>query len=116
MAEVDGYGLVDHLMGLDDDDKNHPEDFFNTPEFPTVEVTLGEYKDGTLSVTLAILGQELAQDVAVEITNDETGAWIKGKFAMDLTSLNIPGLQADPETGAGISPSIDFDLNIAMTK
>jgi polyisoprenoid-binding protein YceI len=116
IAEKDGHGLVEHLMGLDDNEKHKPADFFHTTKYPTVEVTLGEYKDGKLFVTLAILGQKLDQEVAVKITNDDKGAWIKGKFSMDLTSLNIPGLQADPETGEGISPSIDFDLNIAMTK
>jgi hypothetical protein len=37
-----------------------------------------------------------------------------GKFNMDLTALKIPGLQVDPESGQGISPVIDFDLNLVL--
>jgi hypothetical protein len=108
-----GY-LEGHLTGTVVDEE-HPQDmFFNTPDFPTVEVKLGEYKDGNLSTTLMILGSELTQDVPVEISSDENGASIKGKFTMDFSSLGIPGLSGEGE--GAVSPMIDFDLNLTLTK
>ncbi len=108
--------LAKHLKGLEPDE-DHPADlFFNTPKYPTVDVTLGEYKDGKLTLTLSIIGKELTQEVPVELTSDENGAWIKGDFSLDLTSLEIPGLQPNPEDGSQINPVIDFKLKAALKK
>ena len=106
--------LAGHLQGTMVDE-DHPQDlFFNTPDFPTVEVKLGEYKDGKLSTTLMVVGSELTQDVPVEISSDENGASIKGQFTMDFSSLGIPGLSGEGE--GAISPMIEFDLNLMLTK
>ncbi|MDG1332348.1 MAG: YceI family protein [Crocinitomicaceae bacterium] len=106
--------LAGHLQGTMVDE-DHPQNlFFNTPDFPSVEVKLGEYKDGNLSTTLMILGSELTQDVAVELSSDENGASIKGNFTMDFSSLGIPGLSQEGE--GAISPEIVFDLNVMLTK
>ena len=114
MAEPKSGYLTGHLQGTVVDD-DHPQNmFFNTPEFPTVEVKLGEYKDGNLSTKLMILGSELTQEVPVEISSSENGASIKGKFTMDFTSLGIPGLSGEGE--GAISPKIDFDLNLILTE
>jgi hypothetical protein len=108
--------LVGHLTG-NGPDENHPVDlFFNVPAYPTVGVTLGDYADGKLGLTLDILGKELKQDVDVEFSSDDEGASIKGDFQLDLTSLEIPGLQPDPEDGSGINPVIDFKLDVKLTK
>ena len=110
-----GY-LNAHLMGTAPDE-DHPADlFFNTPKYPTVVVTLGEYSNGKLNITLDILDKKLTQEVPVTLTSDEKGATIKGDFALDFTSLNIPGLQPNPEDGSGINPAIDFKLNVALKK
>lgn len=106
--------LEGHLMGTMVDEQ-HPQNlFFNTPDFPSVEVKLGEYKDGKLSTTLIILGSELTQDVAVKLTSDDKGASISGKFSMDFASLKIPGLA--PSENGSISPMIEFDLNLKLKK
>lgn len=108
-----GY-LTGHLQGTVVDE-DHPQNlFFNTPDYPTVEVKLGEYKDGKLSTTLMILGSELTQDVEVEISSDENGASIKGEFSMNFSALGIPGLSGEEE--GSISPVIEFDLNLMLTK
>ena len=112
--EKGGY-LIGHLQGTMVDEDHPQEMFFNTPKFPTVKVKLGAYADGKLTTTLMILGSELTQDVPVKITADDKGASIKGKFSMDFTSLNIPGLQKD-DKGEGISPMIEFDLNLMLKK
>ncbi len=106
--------LAGHLTGtiIDED---HPVDmFFNTSKFPTVEVKLGEYKDGNLTTTLMILGSELTQDVPVTLTADDEGVSIKGTFSMDLTALGVPGLAQHGE--GSISPMVEFDLNVMLTK
>ena len=108
--------LAAHLMGTAPDEK-HPADlFFNTPKFPTVGVTLGEYNNGKLEITLDILGKKLTKDVDVKLTNDENGASLKGDFTLDMNSLEIPGLQPNPEDGSQINPAIDFKLNVALKK
>ena len=108
--------LAGHLMGTMPDE-DHPVNLaFNAPAFPYVGVTLGKYSDGNLELTLDILGQELKQTVAAKVSADDNGASIKGSFELDLTSLGIMLLQPDPETGEGISPSIKFELNAALTK
>jgi len=109
-----GY-LAAHLRGTAPDE-NHPVDmFFNTPKFPTVKVNLGQYKDGKLAITLSILGKELKQNVPVKLTTNEKGASIKGDFALDMKSLEIPGLQPGPD-GSQINPAIDFKLNVVLKK
>lgn len=107
--------LASHLKGTAPDEQHPVDMFFNTPKFPTVGVTLGEYKNGKLGLTLSILGQELKQDVAVKIKNDEKGASIKGDFAIDFNSLEILGLQPQ-EDGSQINPAIDFKLNVKLKK
>lgn len=109
-----GY-LAAHLMGTAPDEKHPVDMFFNTPKFPTVTVTLGEYKGGKLGLTINILGKELKQDVAVKLMNDDNGASIKGDFALDMNSLEIPGLQPGSD-GSQINPSIDFKLNVKLNK
>lgn len=110
-----GAFLIGHLQGTIVDEQHPQEGFFNTPKFPTVEVKLGAYVDGKLTTTLMILGSELTQDVPVTISADDKGASIKGTFSMDFTSLNIPGLQKN-DKGEGISPVIEFDLNLMLKK
>ncbi|MGB0914496.1 MAG: YceI family protein [Crocinitomicaceae bacterium] len=114
-AEKAGY-LEGHLKGTMVDEK-HPADlFFNAPVFPTTKVSLGEYKDGNLNLTISMLGKEFSQDVAVELTHDDNGASISGGFQLDFTSLEVPGLQPNPEDGSQINPVMDFKLNVVMTK
>jgi hypothetical protein len=98
-------------------DEEHPVNLaFNTPAFPNVGVTLGDYSDGNLELTLDILGQELKKTVPAKISADENGASIKSSFELDLSSLGIMLLMPDPETGEGISPMVKFDLHAALTK
>lgn len=116
LVEEKGTYLEGHLMGTMVDE-DHPENmFFQVPKYSTVTVTLGEYKDGMLTTTLDILGQKITQDVKVDLKSNENGATIAGNFKYDFTPLNIPGLQANPETGEGISPMIEFDINVALKK
>jgi polyisoprenoid-binding protein YceI len=99
--------LVGHLMA---------EDFFNTAKNAIVKVTLNGYENGKLSTTINVLGQDIKQDLDVKLVADENGASIVGKFDVDFASLNMPGMQPDPETGEQIQSAIAFDLNVQLKK
>ncbi len=108
--------LEGHLKGTMVDEK-HPADlFFSAPVFPTAKVSLGEYKDGKLNLTISMLGKEFSQEVAANLSHDDNGASISGEFQLDFTSLEVPGLQPNPEDGSQINPVMDFKLNVVMTK
>lgn len=114
LPEDKGTVLKGHLQGTMVDEEHPQNMFFNTPEYPTVDVKLGDYKDGKLNITLMILGSEVSEVVPVDITADENGATIKGKFSVNFASLNMPGL-APSEHGA-IGPDFQFDLNAVLKK
>ncbi|MCH2223522.1 MAG: YceI family protein [Crocinitomicaceae bacterium] len=108
--------LAGHLMGTVTDEDHPANLFFNTPKFPNTTVTLGEYNNGKLDITLSIIGKELKQTIPATISSDDDEAAINGTFTLDLSSLEIPGLQADSETGEGISPSVEFKLDLQLNK
>ncbi|MBP6089672.1 MAG: YceI family protein [Crocinitomicaceae bacterium] len=90
-------------------------EFFSTALFPKITVLVNGYKDGMLMTTINLLGQTIQQKLPVTMVKDTKGKMtVAGKFNLDLTALKIPGLQPDPESGQGISPVIDFDLNLVL--
>ena len=91
-------------------------DFFNTSEFPTVSVTINGYTDGMLSTTLTVLGVTLENNVPVKIVNSQSEVLITGDFAIDFGALNMPGMQPNPESGERISSTIEYKLNLVVTK
>ena len=110
-----GSVLVGHLSGNLVDD-NHPADlFFNVAKFPNITVEIDGYNDNKMDLTLTILGKELKQSVAATIKTKADGASITGDFSMDLTSIEIPGLQPNAD-GSQISPVIEFEVAISLEK
>ena len=91
-------------------------DFFDIEKFPTTTVTLGEYTDGNLAVTLNVLGTDIESKVPVTITSDENGASIEGDFSIDFASLNMPGMEEEEEEGESISPVIEYTLKAVLKK
>jgi hypothetical protein len=56
-------------------------------------------------------------DFPATVTMSENGLTANGEFKLDLASLNLPGLQIDPENPENrVSPSVDFKLSLVMTK
>jgi hypothetical protein len=108
--------LVGHLTGTMVDEAHPQELFFNTPKFPNVKVTVDGYTDSNMDLTISILGKEVKQSVDALLMNDSNEASIKGAFSIDLTSVGIMGLQVNPEDGSQISPMIEFEVIIALTK
>lgn len=92
------------------------EDVWNIAQFASTSVTLGEYKDGNLSITLNVLGKEVSSTVPVSITTDDAGAKMNGKFSVDFSSLNVPLFKPQEEEDESISPVIEFELNAVLTK
>ncbi|GAB5416781.1 MAG: hypothetical protein Crog4KO_22700 [Crocinitomicaceae bacterium] len=114
-AEKKGY-LAAHLKGTAPDE-DHPQNmFWNTPDFPAAKVTLNGYVDGQLDMTLNVIGKEVRKTVPATIKVDGDKAMIMGDFSIDFSDLGIPGFMADPETGEGINPSVDFSLNAVLSK
>lgn len=92
------------------------EDVWNIAEFAYTSVTLGEYKDGELSITLNVLGQEVPATVPVSITVENQVAKIQGDFTVDFTSLNVPLFEPQEEEDESISPVIEFSLLAALAE
>lgn len=110
-----GY-LGAHLMGTAPDE-DHPQNmFWNTPDFPSAKVTLNSYAEGQLEMTLNVIGKEVKKTIPATIKMDGDKAMIMGDFSLNFADLGIPGFMADPETGEGISPSVDFSLNAVLAK
>jgi hypothetical protein len=108
--------LAGHLKGTMVDER-HPADlFFNVPKFPETKVTIDGYSDGKMDLTLSILGKELKQSAAILLEKNDGNITMNGSFELDFSSLNIPGLQPNPEDGSGINPNILFDLNLTLNK
>ncbi|GAB5416880.1 MAG: hypothetical protein Crog4KO_17470 [Crocinitomicaceae bacterium] len=92
------------------------EDFFDISKYATTTVSLGNYSDGNLDITLNVMGTEVKSTVPVAITTSENGATMKGQFSVDLSSAGVPGLQPEEEEDESISPVIEFGINAVLTK
>ena len=113
--EKKGY-LAAHLKGTAPD-PDHPQNmFWNTPDFPSATVTLNSYVDGQLELTVNVIGQDVKKTVPATIKMDGDKAMISGDFSIEFSDMGIPGFMADPETGEGISPSVEFSLNAVLSK
>ena len=91
-------------------------DFFDVEKFPSTTVTLGDYSDGNLTVTLNVLGTDIESTVPVQITSDENQATIEGDFSIDFASLKMPGMEEEEEEGESISPVIEYTLKAVLKK
>ncbi len=109
-----GY-LAAHLMGTAPDE-DHPQNmFWNTPDFPSATVTLNSYENGQLEMTLNVIGKDVKTTVPATIKVEGDKAMITGDFSISFADMGIPGFMADPETGEGISPNVEFSLNAVLT-
>ncbi len=92
------------------------EDFFDIAKYATTTVSLGNYADGKLDITLNVMGTEVQSSVPVEIVTNENGATMEGRFAIDLSSVGVPGLQPEEDEDESISPEIEFGIMAVLTK
>lgn len=96
-------------------------DFFNTAEFPNVDVKVTSWTENEMGATLTILGKELKTTFPVKTTKTAESMTTTGKFTLDVSSLGIPGftqnLEAEKESGKTnqyISPKLPFEINLVM--
>lgn len=106
--------LVNHLKGLNDNERHKPEDFFHTTKFPAAKVNVGGYTNNELTITLELLGNKNTQTIPVQLTKDENGATVTGKFELDMEPYKVPALAPDPETGE--KSKIEYELELHLTK
>lgn len=90
--------------------------FFFAVKFPNVTVKVDGYENGKLSTVINVRGQEIKQNIPVELVKSEKNVTISGKFSVDFASLNMPGFQPDPESGEKIQSAIEYDLNLTLNK
>jgi polyisoprenoid-binding protein YceI len=108
MSEEMGEKFVGHMNSAD---------YFNTAEFPASTFTLKSFDKNGMAGTLNVLGMNMEVDFPATVTMSENGLTANGEFKLDLASLNLPGLQIDPENPENrVSPSVDFKLSLVMTK
>ncbi|PHR46967.1 MAG: hypothetical protein COA32_08565 [Fluviicola sp.] len=120
LAEEEGKkkGLESHLKGTFEDKEEKNKDFFQTQKYATVDVTLKSIKDGNANLVLNIMGMEMEQTVPVTTKTKGDKMMINGDFTIDLTPLELQGMQPNPEKPeqGSVNPKVDFTLNVVMNK
>jgi polyisoprenoid-binding protein YceI len=90
--------------------------FFFAVKFPNVTVNVDGYENGKLSTMINVRGQEIKQNIPVELVHTEKNVTIAGKFSIDFAALKMPGMEPDPTTGEKIQSLIEYDLNLTLNK
>mgnify|MGYP005725172073 CR=1 FL=1 len=89
------------------------EDFFNVEKNQAAQVKIGALEGGMIPTTVSFMGQEMTQNLPLEVTHNDEGASISGSFDFDFTKCMVPGFQ--PKEGqANIQPVISFELNLKL--
>ncbi|HLU88128.1 MAG TPA: YceI family protein [Taishania sp.] len=88
--------------------------FFDTKQFPTAEVTVGELKDGKLATTIKVTGMEFKQVVPVTTKVEGDKLIVEGKFDFDFEGIKSPGF-AD-NGGTRIHPKFDYNMHLEFKK
>jgi hypothetical protein len=90
--------------------------FFFAVKFPNVTVNVDGYENGKLYTVINVRGQEIKQNIPVELVHTEKNVTIAGKFSIDFADLKMPGMQPDPTTGEKIQSAIEYDLKLTLNK
>jgi polyisoprenoid-binding protein YceI len=93
------------------------EDYFNVEKFPTTTFTIQSIDENGLVGVLNVVGVDLNVTIPAKPVFSENGMTASAEYTLDFGSLNIPGLGIDPENPEEfVSSSVDFKLNLVMTK
>ncbi|PKR80190.1 hypothetical protein CW751_11040 [Brumimicrobium salinarum] len=94
------------------------EDFFNTSEYGTVNVTLNEIVDNKASITIDYHGVEMNETFPVEVNTSGDNMSISGEFGVDFEKANMSGMQVNPEKpeDGKVSSMINFELEAELSK
>lgn len=88
--------------------------FFDAAQFPTVEVSVGELKDGKLPTTVKVTGMDFTQDVPVSAKVEGDKLIIHGEFTFDFEGIKTVGFAENG--GKRIVPQIDYKLHLELKK
>ena len=94
-------------------------DFFNTAEFPTVEVVVNAVSEKEIDATLKVAGKEVAAKMPVTVKKSADKVTLKGNFKVDFSSMDVNGFKANPENGEEgkdkfVKPEVGFELNLTL--
>lgn len=89
-------------------------DFFDVEQYPSIEITVGELKDGKLPTTIKVTGIDFTQEVPVSVKVDGDKLIIDGEFTFDFEGIESAGF-AERE-GTRIVPQIDYKLHLELKK
>ncbi|MEX1191085.1 MAG: YceI family protein [Brumimicrobium sp.] len=119
LSKEDGKeSLEKHLKGTIEDKEEKNKDFFQTDEYSTVDVKLKSIKEGEASLVISIMGAEIEETVPVMTKTKGDKMMIKGDFTIDLSSLELKGMQPNPEKPeeGSVNSKVDFTLNAVLNK
>jgi polyisoprenoid-binding protein YceI len=91
--------------------------FFNTAQFPNVEVTINSISDKEIDATLKVAGKEVPAKMPVTIKKTDKDLTAKGKFTVDFSSMDVEGFKPSTEKGKEtqyVKPGVEFDLNLVL--
>lgn len=94
-------------------------DFFDAAQFPKVDVTINSISDSEITATIKIAGKELAAKMPLKIKKTASQFTAKGKFIVDVTSLDLAGFKPNAEKEKEkkdqfVNPNINFELNLVL--
>jgi len=113
IATTDTEQMGEEMAGYLDADL-HSANFFDVENYPTFEVTLGEFVDGNLPTTVKVKGVDFSQNIPVTVeVNDETVV-IHGDFTFDFEG--IAGAGFEEHDGKRQIPQVDFKLHVELVK
>lgn len=90
--------------------------FFFTAEFPMVEVTVNSYENGKLATVISVRGQEITQAIPVKMKKTDKNVTFSGKFDLDVSSLQMEGMQPEEGSDDHVKPIISFEMELVLDK
>lgn len=109
-AETGADKLIGHLSS---------PDFFNSAEFPNVEVVVNSISETEIDATLKVAGKEVSTKMPVTVKKSDKELTAKGKFTVDFSALDVNGFKPNPEMekekpNQYTKPGVEFELNLVM--
>ncbi len=112
-ASINATDLQGEYAGMLNGHLKNP-DFFDVEQYPTIEVTVGELKDGKLPTTVKVTGVDFTQDVPVSVKTEGDKLIVHGEFTYDFEGLKSPGFVE--KEGTRIIPQVDYKLHLELKK
>lgn len=94
-------------------------DFFNSTEFPNVEVIVNNISENEIDATLKIAGKDMPAKIPVKVKRTDKKLTAKGKFTIDFSEMDLAGFKPNPEMekekpNQYVKPGVEFQLDLVM--